>query len=86
MPNSPNKLIITSFPFLLNKDFSPKYHLFDSVLLCRIVSISTEQDLFINWDFGPKYRSKYRNKKEVAKQRVYLRHIHSKKEEIEHMT
>ena len=31
------------------------------------VSISTEQDLFINWDFGPKHRSEYRNKKEVAK-------------------
>ena len=67
MPGSPNKLIIISFPFLLNKDFSPKYHLFDSVLLSRVVSISTEQDLFINWDFGPKHRSEYRDKKEVAK-------------------
>ena len=47
MPDSPNKLIIISFPFLLNKDFSPKYHLFDSLLLSRIVSISTEQDLFL---------------------------------------
>ena len=60
--------------------------MFDSVLLSRIVSISIEQDLFINWNFGPKHRSKYGNKREVAKQRVYLRHIHSKKEEIEHMT
>ena len=67
MLDNPNKLIIISIPFLLNKDFSPKYHLFDSVSLSRIVSISTEQDLFINWDFGPKHGSEYRNKKEVAK-------------------
>ena len=67
MPDSPNKLIIISFPFLLSKDFSPKYHLFDSLLLSWIVSISIEQDLFINWDFGPKLRSEYRNKKKVAK-------------------
>ena len=43
-----SKLIIMSFLFLPNRDFSPKYHLFDSILLSRIVSINTEQDLFIN--------------------------------------
>ena len=72
MPDSPNKLIIISFPFLLNKDFSPKYHLFNSVLLSRIVSISTEQDLFINWDFGPKHRSEYRKKKKKSRKVVRL--------------
>ena len=48
VPGRLSKLIIMSFLFLLNKSFSSKYHLFDSVLLSRIVSINTEQDLFIN--------------------------------------
>ena len=61
MPDSSNKLIITSF--FLSKGFYPKYHLFKSALLCRIVSISTEQGLFINWDFDPKHRSECKNKK-----------------------
>ena len=64
MPDNSNKLIITSFSFLLSKDL---YHLFKSTLLCRIVSISTGQDLFIKRDFGPKHRSEYRNKREVTK-------------------
>jgi len=60
----PNKLIIMSFLFLSNESFGPKYHLFDSVLLLsRIVFINTEQDLFINWDFGPRRRSRFKNKK-----------------------
>ena len=64
MLGRPNKLIIMSFLFLSNGSFSPKYHLFDSVLLLsRIVFINTEQDLFINWDFGPRRRSKFKNKK-----------------------
>ena len=67
MPDSPNKLNIISFPFLLNKDFNPKYHLFDSVSVIRMSSVSTEQNLFINWGFGPKHRSKYVNKREIAK-------------------
>ena len=58
-----SKLIIMSFLFLPNGSFSPKYHLFDSVLLSRIIFINTEQDLFINWDFDPKRRSKCKNKK-----------------------
>ena len=58
-----SKLIITFFIFLPNESFSPKYHLFDSVLLSRIVFINTEQDLFINWDFGPRRRSRFKNKK-----------------------
>ena len=46
-----------------NRGFSPKYYLFDSVLLSRIVSINTEQDIFINWNFGPRRRSRFKNKK-----------------------
>ena len=48
VPGRLSKLIIMSFLFLLNRSFSSKYHLFDLVLLSRIVSINTEQDLFIN--------------------------------------
>ena len=58
-----SKLIIMPFLFLPNGSFSPKYHLFDSVLLSRIVFISTEQDLSINWDFGPRRRPRFKNKK-----------------------
>ena len=52
MPDSPNKLIIISFPFLLNKDFSPKYHLFDSAqskifLLTGILALSIVQSIEI---------------------------------------
>ena len=63
MPGRLSKIILMSFLFLPNGGFSPKYHLFDSVLLSRIVFINTEQDLFINWDFGPRRRSRFRNKK-----------------------
>ena len=48
VPGRLSKLIIMSFLFLPNRGFSPKYYLFDSILLSRIVSINTEQDLFIN--------------------------------------
>ena len=58
-----SKLIVMSFLFLPNGSSSPKYHLFDLVLLSRIVFINTEQDLFINWDFGPRRRSRFKNKK-----------------------
>ena len=47
VPSRLSKLIIMSFFFLPNGSFSPKYHLFHSVLLNRTVSINTEQDLFI---------------------------------------
>ena len=47
VPGRLSKLIIMSFLFLLNRSFSPKYHLFDSVLLSRIVFINTEQDFFL---------------------------------------
>ena len=63
IPSRLSKLIIMSFLFLPNRGFSPKYHLFDSVSLSRIVFMNTEQDLFINWDFGPRRRSKFKNKK-----------------------
>ena len=63
VPGRLSKLIITSFLFLPNGSFSPKYHLFDSVLLSWIIFINTEQDLFINWDFGPRHRSRFKNKK-----------------------
>ena len=68
VPGRLSKLIIMSFLFLPNRGFSPKYYLFDSVLLSRIVSINTEQDFFfffINWDFGPGCRSKFENKKNL---------------------
>ena len=58
-----SKLIIMSFLFLPNGSLSPKYHLFDSVLLSRIVFINTEQDLFIKWDFGPRRQPRFKNKK-----------------------
>ena len=64
-PGQFSKLIIMSFLFLPNGSFSPKYHLFDSVLLSRIIFINTEQDLFINWNFGPKRRSRFKNKKNL---------------------
>ena len=63
VPGRLRKLIIMSFLFLPNENFSPKYHLFDSVSLSRIIFMNTEQDLFINWDFGPRRRSKFKNKK-----------------------
>ena len=46
VPGRLSKLIIMSFLFLPNRGFSPKYYLFDSVLLSRIVSINIEQDFF----------------------------------------
>ena len=36
-----------------------------TLLLCQIVSISVERDLFVNWDFGLKPRLEYKNRKEV---------------------
>ena len=45
-----NKLTIISFLFLPHENFNSKYHLFDSLLLSRIIFINTEQDLFINWN------------------------------------
>ena len=63
VPGRLSKLIIMPFLFLSNGSFSPKYHLFDSVLLSRIIFINTEQDLFINWNFGPRRRSRFKNKK-----------------------
>ena len=65
VPGRLSKLIIMPFIFLPNGSFSPKYHLFDSVLLSRIVFINAEQDLFINWDFGPRRRSRFKNKKNL---------------------
>ena len=65
MPGRLSKLIIMSFLFLPNGSFDPKNHLFDSVLLSWIVFINTEQDLFINWDFGPRRRSRFKNKKNL---------------------
>ena len=58
-----SKLIIMPLLFLPHGSFSPKYHLFDLVLLSRIIFINTEQDLFINWDFGPRCRSRFKDKK-----------------------
>ena len=43
MPGRLSKLITMSFLFLPNGSFSPKYHLFDSVLLSRIVFINTDK-------------------------------------------
>ena len=63
VPGRLSKLIIMPFIFLPNGSFNPKYHLFDSVLLSRIVFINAEQDLFISWDFGPRRRSQFKNKK-----------------------
>ena len=63
VPGRLSKLIIMSFLFLPNRSFSPKYHLFDSVLLSRIIFINTEQDLFINWNFGPRRWSRFKDKK-----------------------
>ena len=65
VPGRLSKLIIMSFLFLPNGSFSPKYHLFHSVLLSRTIFIDTEQDLFINWDFGPRRRSRFKNKKNL---------------------
>ena len=65
VPGRLSKLIIMSFLFLPNGSFNPKYHLFHSVLLSRSVFINTEQDLFINWDFGPRRRSQFKNKKNL---------------------
>ena len=47
VPGRLSKVIITSFLFLPNGGFSLRYHLFDSVLLSRIVFINTEQDFFL---------------------------------------
>ena len=64
VPGRLGKLIITPFLFLPNGSFNPKYHSFGSVLLNRIVFINAEQDLFLfNWDFGPRRRSRFKNKK-----------------------
>ena len=63
VPGRLSKFIIMSFLFLPNGSFSPKYHLFDSVLLSRTVFINTEQDLFVNWHFGPRRRSQFKNKR-----------------------
>ena len=79
-----NKFIMIAFPFLLSKDFSPKYHSFKSALLCRIVSVSTEQGLFIDWDFGPKHRLEYKNeKKSYGSMSIHGITIAGKKEYIE---
>ena len=40
-----SKLIIMPLLFLPHGSFSPKYHLFDSVLLSRIIFINTELDI-----------------------------------------
>ena len=63
VPGRLGKLIIMPFLFLPNGSFNPKYLSFGSVLLNRIVFINVGQDLFINWDFGPRRRSRFRNKK-----------------------
>ena len=63
VPGRLSKIILTSFLFLPNGSFSPKYHLFDSALLSRIVFISTGQDPAINWDFGPRRRPQFKKKK-----------------------
>ena len=63
VPGRISKLIIMPFIFLPKGNFGPKYHLSDSVLLSRIVFTNAEYDLFINWDFGPRRRSRFRNKK-----------------------
>ena len=41
VPDNSIKLNIISFPFLLNKDFNPKCHLFKFVLLCQTTLISS---------------------------------------------
>ena len=67
VPGRLGKLIIMPFLFLPNGSFNPRYHSFDSVLLNRIVFTNAEQDLLFiylfNWDFGPKCRSRFKNKK-----------------------
>ena len=60
-----SKLIVISFLFLPQGSFSPKNHLFDSVLLSRIIFMNREQDLFISWNFSPIRRSRFKNKKNL---------------------
>ena len=62
VPGRLSRPITMSFLFLPNGSFSPKYHLYDSILLSRIVFISTEQGPSINWDFGPRRRPQFKNK------------------------
>ena len=63
VPGRLGKLIIMPFLFLPNGSFNPKYHSVGSVLLNRIVFINAEQDLFFNWDFGPRRQLRFKNKK-----------------------
>ena len=46
VPGRLSKLIVTSFLFLTDGSFNPKYHSFDSVLLNLAVFINAKQDLF----------------------------------------
>ena len=86
MPGRLGRPIIMSFLFLPNGSFSPKYHLFDSALLSRIVFISTGQDPAINWDFGPKRRPQFKNKKKgFTRLYVYSLRYHFGNIEIEHV-
>ena len=45
VPGQLIKFIIMPFLFLPHGRFNPKYHLFDSELLNRIIFINTEQDI-----------------------------------------